>query len=97
MIATADSNVNSKICLIIISESKDMARAGPVLARRVNKRCPATMFAISRTAKVPGRMMFLVISIQTINGIRGPGVPAGRRWANMCWVLLIKGEGQELM
>ena len=79
MIATADSNVNSKICLIIISESKETVREGPVLAKRVNKRCPASMFAISRSARVPGRMMFLVISIHTINGIRGPGVPAGRR------------------
>lgn len=28
------------------------------------------MFAISCTAKVPGRMILLIVSIQTINGIK---------------------------
>jgi hypothetical protein len=41
------------------------------------------MFAVSRTANVPGRMMFLIVSIQTINGIRGVGVPCGTKCSNM--------------
>lgn len=55
---------------------------------RVNKRCPAIILADSRTASVPGRIRFLTVSISTINGIRGPGVPRGTRCANMCLVLL---------
>ena len=42
------------------------------------------MFAASRTARVPGRIMFLIVSISTIRGMSGPGVPAGTRWANIC-------------
>lgn len=59
---------------------------GPVLPRRVNNKCPAIILAANRTAKVPGRIMFLMVSIKTINGISGPGVPWGTRWANICWV-----------
>ena len=47
------------------------------------------MFAANRTARVPGRITLLIVSIKTIRGIRGPGVPAGTRWANMCCVWLI--------
>lgn len=47
------------------------------------------MFAASRTARVPGRITLLIVSIRTINGMRGPGVPAGTKWANICWVWLI--------
>ena len=61
-----------------------------MLPRRVSSRWPAIMFAASRTARVPGRMMLLMVSIRTMRGISGPGVPAGTRWANMCWVWLIQ-------
>ena len=42
--------------------------------------------AASRTARVPGRIKFLVVSIRTIKGTRAPGVPAGTRWANISCV-----------
>ena len=57
---------------------------GPVFPRRVSRRWPAIMFAANRTAKVPGRIIFLTVSISTIKGISGPGVPAGIKWANIC-------------
>jgi hypothetical protein len=47
------------------------------------------MLAVSRTANVPGRMMFLIVSIHTINGINILGVPCGTRCTNIWWVLLI--------
>jgi hypothetical protein len=50
----------------------------------INK-CPAIIFAVSRTAKVAGRIIFLTISINTINGIRGLGVLWGTIWVNI-WV-----------
>lgn len=42
------------------------------------------MLAARRTAKVPGRITFLIVSIITINGIRAKGVPWGTKWANIC-------------
>ena len=46
------------------------------------------MFAASRTARVPGRIIFLILSINTINGIKTEGVPWGTKCANICWVWL---------
>ena len=58
--------------------------------KRVRSKCPAIMLAASRTARVPGRMTFLTVSMITINGIRAPGVPLGTKCANICWVWLIQ-------
>jgi hypothetical protein len=33
--------------------------------------------------------MLLIISIHTMKGIRGVGVPVGTKWASICWVWLI--------
>ena len=50
--------------------------------RAINK-WPAIKFAVSRTASAIGRMILLVSSIKTINGIRMLGVPEGTKWANI--------------
>lgn len=47
------------------------------------------MLADKRIAKVPGRIMLLIVSIQTMKGIKIAGVPIGTKWVNICWVLLI--------
>ena len=52
-------------------------KEGPVLPKRVSNRWPAIILAARRTAKVPGRITFLIVSISTMNGIRAPGVPCG--------------------
>lgn len=62
---------------------------GPLLPSRVNNRCPAIMFAVSRTASVPGRIRFLIVSMTTINGINMVGVPWGTKCSNMWFVFLI--------
>lgn len=36
--------------------------------------------AVSRTARARGRIKRLIVSIMTSAGIRGGGVPSGRRW-----------------
>lgn len=59
---------------------------GPVFPSRVNKRCPAIILAANRTANVPGRIIFLTVSIHTINGISTGGVPWGTRWVNI-WIV----------
>lgn len=46
---------------------------------KVNKRCPETIFAINRILNVKDRIKFLIISIKTINLIRGVGVPLGTK------------------
>ena len=43
-------------------------------------RCPAVRFAVSRTPKANGRMNKLIVSMTISTGMRGPGVPSGRRW-----------------
>lgn len=68
---------------------RDDVIVGPVLPSRVNSRWPAIILAANRTAKVPGRIMLLIVSINTMNGIRTGGVPWGTKWANMCCVWLI--------
>ena len=49
-----------------------------LLMRIINK-CPATMLAANRTDNVRGRITLLTISIKTINGIKGQGVPTGTK------------------
>jgi hypothetical protein len=46
------------------------------------------MFAVNRTARVPGRIRFLMVSMMTINGINIFGVPCGTRCSNMWWNVL---------
>lgn len=90
IIATADSNISSKICVKIRIEIITDDKEFPVFPKRVNNKCPAIILAERRTAKVPGRITFLIVSIITIKGIRIAGVPWGTRWANMCLELLIQ-------
>lgn len=85
--ATALSKIKSKswviikiLIIIILSEL-------PVFPKRVISKCPAIIFAANRTAKVPGRIKFLIDSINTIKGIKTGGVPCGTKWANI-WIVL---------
>jgi hypothetical protein len=89
MIATADSRMSSRICATIKILGRENPIVGPLFHSKVNSRCPAIMFAVSRTARVPGRMMLLIVSMQTMNGINTGGVPCGTRCSNMWFVLLI--------
>jgi len=58
------------------------------LPRRVRRRWPAIILAESRTVKVPGRIILLMVSIKTIKGIKRLGVLKGTKCANICLVLL---------
>jgi len=51
--------------------------------KSVKRRWPAIIFAESRTVKVPGRIILLIDSINTIKGIRRLGVLNGTKWANI--------------
>lgn len=89
IIATAASKVNKRICVIIKIEIIIEDKEDPVFPNRVNSKWPAIILAESRTANVPGRIIFLIVSIITMKGIKTDGVPWGTRWANICLVLLI--------
>ena len=79
MQATAPSrilSVRGATIMMIALEADTLISALP--NSDINK-CPAIMFAVNRTHKVMGRIMFLTSSIITIKFIRGTGVPCGRR------------------
>lgn len=75
MMDTADSKIRRASWTIIKKLINNREIEDPVLPRRVIRRCPAIIFAASRTAKVPGRIIFLTVSMQTIKGISAGGVP----------------------
>ena len=80
--ATATSNINNKISLIIKIIIIIIVTLDPWEPNKVNKRWPATIFAANRIDKVIGRITFLTVSIITIIGIKNDGVPKGTKWAN---------------
>jgi len=82
MQATATSNINKRIKLIIKTIKIIPEAPGPWEPKRVNSKCPATILAASRIDKVIGRIIFLTVSITTITGIKNEGVPKGTKWAN---------------
>lgn len=89
IIATAASRISSRICAVISTVSIVCLMDGPLFPSSVNSRCPAIMFAVKRTASVPGRIRFLMVSMITMNGINMVGVPWGTKCSNMWFVFLI--------
>ena len=81
--ATAASRINRRICATISTVSIVFLIAGPLLPSRVNSKWPAIIFAVKRTASVPGRIRLLMVSIITINGISRDGVPCGTKCSNI--------------
>ena len=88
MIATAASRSKRRIWAEIRIRRTGVEIELPEFPNSVSRRWPAIMLAARRMASVAGRMTFLIVSITTINGIKGPGVPRGTKWANMWLVWL---------
>lgn len=80
--ATATSNINNKINLIIKINITNIDTFAPWDPNNVNNKWPATILAANRIDSVIGRIIFLTVSIITIMGIKNEGVPNGTRWAN---------------
>ena len=81
--ATAVSKIANKINIEITNKtSLNLLPQAGELKRVINK-CPATILAAKRTAKVKGRITFLTISIKTIKGAKGIGLPIGTRCASI--------------
>ena len=75
MIATAASKINKRICAVISTARSVYLIDGPLFPSKVSSRCPAIIFAVKRTARVPVRIRLLIASVMTINGISIVGVP----------------------
>lgn len=83
MIATAASRSRRRIWAEIKIKRIVVETELPEFPNSVNRRWPAIMLAARRIASVAGRIVFLIVSITTIKGIKGVGVPRGTRWANI--------------
>ena len=55
----------------------------PLFPNKVSSKCPAIIFAVKRTASVPGRIRLLIISVITLNGFNMIGVPYGIKCSNI--------------
>jgi hypothetical protein len=71
MISTAASRIRRRICAVIGTVNNVWLVDGLMFPYRVSSKCPAVLFAVRRTANVPGRDRFLFVSMITINGING--------------------------
>jgi len=56
---------------------------GPLFPNSVSSKCLAIIFAVKRTASVPGRIRLLIVSIININGNNMVGVPWGTGCSNI--------------
>ena len=63
-----------------------LAKAVAPIKREI-KRCPATILAANRMARVMGRIKDLMVSMTTIKGINNTGVPLGIKWTSELEVL----------
>jgi len=75
MQATAHSKTTSSSNITITAEIIELV-APP---NKESNKWPATMLAASRTARAPGRIRLLTVSMTTIKAINAPGVPGGTR------------------
>ena len=60
-----------------------------IFPSKVSSKCPAIIFAVKRTASVPGWIRLLIISMININGINIVSVSCGTKCSNMWLVFLI--------
>lgn len=81
--ATATSRMVSRSRIVVVRiDTAGMIGRRTVVAVEMSwmSRWPAVRLAVRRTPRANGRMRRLVVSIMTRAGIRGVGVPSGRRW-----------------
>lgn len=82
--------MNNKICVVIkIINSNKFLICWPDDPSSDSNRCPAIIFAVNRIDNVIGRIIKLINSIITINGIKIGGVFDGVKWVNILFVKFI--------
>lgn len=87
---TANSNIINKFCIINIINNIKNINLLPLFLIKVINKWPAIILALNRIANVQGRIIFLIVSINTINGINILGVPWGTKWINILLKFLIQ-------
>lgn len=83
IILTLNSKIIKILWLNTINKTRNKFISGPVEEIKVINKWPAIILADNRTAKVSGRIKFLIDSINTIKGINTEGVPWGTKWINI--------------
>lgn len=81
--ATATSRRVSKNRIVEVRKATTgmiVVRTNAAVAISWMRRWPAVKLAVSRTPRATGRMKRLIVSMIIRVGIRGVGVPSGRRW-----------------
>lgn len=86
---TAISRIKRRVWEKIISTIKLIFNDEPDDPSSDKRRWPAIILAVSRIAKVKGRIISLISSIITINGIKINGVPLGVRCENRSLIKFI--------
>jgi len=61
---------------------------GALSPSKVSRKCPEIMITVQRTAGVPGRIMLLIVSMVSIDGINTVGVPWGTECSNTRLIFL---------
>lgn len=87
MKATATSKLAKAIWALKIKGRPSKGVTGVAEVNKVINKWPAIILAANRIAKVSGRIIFLIVSITTIKGIKIVGVPFGIKWINKLEVL----------
>lgn len=82
MNVTANSKVSKADCGMVNAILNTINVFIETFINKLINRCPATILALKRTAKVRGRMIILIVSTITINGLKILGVPWGIRCDN---------------
>lgn len=88
IIATAASNIINIIWIIIIIDKIILLISVDLFPNNLINKWPAIILAVNRTANLPGRIILLIVSINTIKGINTLGVPLGTKWVNIILVFL---------
>lgn len=90
MRATANSRIVRRIKMVnVIEETVGLIEVSTIVAPPIRwiSRWPAVMLAVSRTARAIGWIKRLIVSIIISMGMRGMGVPWGKKWAKDAFIL----------
>lgn len=96
IIATAYSRVIKIIIIFLVGIYKIGKFSLIPLNNEINK-WPAIILAANRTDKVIGRIIFLVVSINTMKDESIIGVPFGTKWENILFVFFIHPYNRKII
>lgn len=96
IMATAYSR-DIKIIIIFLVGMYKIGKFSLIPLNNEINRCPAIILAANRTDKVIGRIIFLVVSINTMKDESIIGVPLGTKWENILFVFFIHPYNRKII